>query len=568
MAIATEPIPPLWRRRRKPRFDFIALLFYTLTVVLVPPWAAVLAGLRKWRRGPRFYTEKVSLEGFGFDIADEATLDRRSSFTREEQNGVVRPQNIEWGIVGRKREEEAEEWVEKRQQKSKMVHITFNTCLQPIANGTAEDGQLRPPQLEVFVSNSTYNKSPGPTVQGKVQYVMPIDGGFGSLDITVTGDIWVGVYAVRLPSSVYKDLWSEKSPWNYELALSTDEPYHGFQENQFLYLVDTDDSSALLVTGNMTDHSSLDGGTDESTKDLMNPSYTPYAMYAQNRNITSRFNGLEKSYCAVRQLAQIRPANTDVSMTTRGLGNLPKQQFHLKELNRSSEYWSYLARPRNNSASDTSGILWMPLQLNTKKDGNCQIIYNLSFCSEVAYAVPSNPTIFGDLNNLTTFYDNNAQNWWQNFTYSLQQVQCNASSSAQYSPIRNCDDCAAAYKNWLCAVTIPRCMDYSSDLSYLAARSSNKLFWNATAQGWQKHPWMPTLSQDEVNNWTNSSGWLVNGNQSMSSAPNRNAQIDDIVKPGPTKRFGPAKTFAGHWYRTVPLCWGFYVRGMGPGGRK
>ncbi|KAF8244737.1 hypothetical protein K440DRAFT_608947 [Wilcoxina mikolae CBS 423.85] len=590
--MATEPIPPLWRRRRKPRFDFIALLLYTLTVVLVPPWAAVLAGASEAaEEGPGLYTEKVSLEGFGFgfgDIVDEATLDRRSSFTREEQNGVVRPQNIGWGDSWvhhlsateifdngddgdqrRKREAEAEAEVvvEKRQQQSKTVHITFNTCLQPVANATAEDGQLQPPQLQVFVSNSTRNKSPGPEVQGKVQYVMPIDGGFGSLDITVTGDIWVGVYAVRLPSA-YKGLWNEKPPWNYELALSTDEPYHGFQENQFLYLVDTDDSSALLVTGNMTDHSSLDGGTDESVKDLMDPSYTPYTMYAQNRNTTSRFKGLEKSYCAVRQLAQIRPANTDVSMTTRGLGNLPKQQFHLKELNRSSEYWGYLARPRNNSASDTSGILWKPLQLNTKKDGNCQIIYNLPFCSEVAYAVPSNPTVFGDLNNLTTFYDDLAKNWWQNFTYSLQQIQCNASNSAQYSLIRNCDDCAAAYKNWLCAVTIPRCMDYSSDLPYLAERSSNKLFWNATVQGWQKHPWMPTLSQDEVNNWTNSGGWLANGNQSMSRVPSRNVQIDEIVKPGAYKEVRPCKDLCWTLVQSCPSPLGFSCPRDGTWGKE
>jgi len=527
----------------------------------------------------QLYTGKVGVGGFDFEFGDivaEATLDRRSSFTREEQNGVVGAQNVEWGDnwvhhlsateifedknQRRKRGAEVEEVeeVEKRQERSRTVHITFNTCLQPISNATAVSGALlQPPQLQVFVSNSTRNKSPGPDVQGKVQYVVPIDGGFGSLDINVTGDIWVGVYAAKLPAA-YKGLWNEESPWNYELALSTGEPYHGFRDNQFLYLVDADDSSALLVTGNMTVHSSQDGGTDEtSIKDLKDPSYHPYTMYAQNRNITSRFEGLEKSYCAVRQLAQIRSANTDVSMTTRGLGNLPKQQFHLKELNRSSEYWGYLARPRNKSVSDTSGILWKPLQLNTKKDGNCQIIYNLPFCSEVAYAVPSNPTVFGDLNSLTNFYDDLAKNWWQNFTYSLQQIQCNASSSAQYSLIRNCDDCAAAYKNWLCAVTIPRCMDYSSDLPYLAERSSNKLFWNATVQGWQKRPWMPTLSQDEVNDWTKSGGWLENGNQSMSRVPSRNIKIDEIVKPGAYKEIRPCKDLCWSLVQSCPSPLGF-----------
>jgi calcium channel MID1 len=175
----------------------------------------------------------------------------------------------------------------------------------------------------------------------------------------------------------------------------------------------------------------------------------------------------------------------------------------------------------------------------------------------VAYAVPSNPTVFGDLNNLTNFYDDLAKNWWQNFTYSLQQIQCNASSSAQYSLIRNCDDCAAAYKNWLCAVTIPRCMDYSSDLPYLAERSSNKLFWNATVQGWQKRPWMPTLSQDEVNDWTKSGGWLENGNQSMSRVPSRNIKIDEIVKPGAYKEIRPCKDLCWSLVQSCPSPLGF-----------
>lgn len=595
MAMFAEPIPPLWRRRRKPGFTSsigsgLRLCAWAVVVVaLVPPWLAMAflpVGASQAVKGdePALYNVG-GLDGFGFEfghiVGDAATplLQRRRSFTREEQNGVVKPQNVDWGdnwvhhlpaveIFGKEdlqrrndaRSADGDDGVaavSKRQNQSgRTVYLTFNTCLQPIPNATAEDARLQPPQLQVFVSNSTTNPSPGPAVQAGAQYTVPIDGGFGSLDVIATGDLWVGVHASGLPDADRR-LWLENPPWNYELALSTDGPYHGYQETQFLYLVDTDDSTALLVTGNMTESASRDGGVDETPENLRNPSYHPYTMYAQNQNTTSLVKGLEQSYCAVRQLAQIRPASSDVSLTTRGLGNHLKQQFHLKELNRSSGYWGYLARPRNRSSSDTSGILWQPLQLNTKGDGNCQIIYDLPFCSEVAYAVPSNPTVFSNPDNLTMFYDNIARNWFKNFTYSLQQIQCNASSSAQYSLVRNCDDCAAAYENWLCAVTIPRCMDYSSDLPYLAERSSNKLFWNATAQAWQEHPRMPALDQAEADKWVSAGGWRQNANQSMSNVPSRNPMIDEIVKPGAYKEIRPCEDLCWTLVQSCPSPLGF-----------
>ncbi|KAI5854702.1 stretch-activated Ca2+-permeable channel component-domain-containing protein [Tricharina praecox] len=584
------------------------LLLYTLIAILAPRWSSCAEELDGSGSGgePSFYADVVigglggglgglghsGLDGVGIGGAQVdrtiSTHSKRSTFTREEQNSVVRAQNIDWGdnwvhhlsaarIFGdqeddddneqRRRGELRKRWdddyegdygagLESRQTvRNRTVYITFNTCLQPVSNTTDDHASSQPPQLQVYVSNSTSNKAPGPKVDDNVQYVLPVDMGFGRLDIVATGDIWVGVYAESRPSS-QKTAWLENPPWNYEISLSTEEPYHGFSEDQFLYLVDTDDSTALLITGNMTEHSSKSGGVDETAADLADSLYHPYTMYAENRATTSRFVGLEKSYCAVRQLARIRPANSAVSRTTRGLGNFSKQQFHLRELNRSSEYAGYLARPRNKTTSDTSGILWRPVSLKTKTDGNCEIIYDLPFCSEVAYAVPSNPTVFGNIA-LKDFYDDLSAKWWKNFTYSLQQIQCNASNSAAYSLVRNCDDCSAAYKNWLCAVTIPRCMDHSSNLPYLAERSSNKLFWNNTDSAWQQHPFMPKLAQDEIDEWTSSGGWLKNGNQSMSRVPSRNTKIDEIVKPGAYKEVRPCKDLCWTLVQSCPSQLGF-----------
>jgi calcium channel MID1 len=631
--LATSTPPPTvtlerdttpWRRRRKP-FSFsphtlAALLLYTLTVVLVPPWRGGFARAEELLAGGDDHTVLYrgggapfgGLEmGGGYEMLNgvglggDAGLDRRATkiqpVTQDQENGIVKLLNIEWGgmfihhlsaaevfnggrnerrneIEGRADDDDGDDdevttgrRVEIRQDRRKTIHLTFNTCLQPQPNSTAKQASApeAPPQLMVFVSNSTDNKAPGARVD-KPQFTVNVDHGFAAFDFDATGDVWVGVYAPRL-SSTQKGVYDDE-PWNYELALTTGEPYHGFKEEQFLYLVDTDDSTALLITGNMTATAAQYGGVKEtlSVPELMATNPPPYTMYAQNRNITSKFNGLEKSYCAVRLSSQIRPGATDVSMTTRGLGNLPKQQFHLNELNRSSEYLGYLARPRSNKTDDTSGILWKPTDLNTKKDGNCQIIYNLPFCSEVAYAVPSNPTIFSNLTNLTTFYDDIANNWWNKFSYSLQQIQCNATSSAEFSLVRDCDDCAGSYKNWLCAVTIPRCMDYSSTLPYLASRSSTKLFWNETANGWQKHPFMPLLNQTQVDNFVRSGGWEAGagGNQSTSKVSSRNPKIDEIVKPGAYKEVKPCKDLCWSLVQGCPSPLGFQCPRDGSWGKE
>jgi len=501
---------------------------------------------------------------FGFDpFGGEADVFRRDNeIVRGLGNNVPGSYNLEFGQINywvlepsqlfmdgdddgsaRKRGEGPVGELRKRQDgggsggggRSRTVYLTFNTCLQPQHNNSGEaaggsDGNVpKLPQLELYLSNNSSNQAPGPGVSDGSQISIPVVLGYANLTFGASGSIWAGVYA---PDVEDRTQWG--GIWNYELVLSTRKPYHGYVEDQFLYLVDSDNEAALLITGNMTSGSSADGGVDEEVEgDELMERPPPYLLYAQNRGVSSRFQGLEKSYCAVTKLAQVRPGSFDVSMTKRGLGGIPKQQFHLKELNRSSSYYGYLARPNSTNPSDTSGTLWPGLRINTKKDGNCQIIYNLPFCSEVAYAVPSNPTLF-NLDNLTNFYDDTAKSWYKNFSYSLQQIQCNASSSAQYSLARDCSDCDAAYKNWLCAVTIPRCMDFSSRLPYLAERAVGEMFYNASSGKNQTHPF----------NTTDITLSLGDANMTHTKS-SRNVKIDQVIRPGPYKEIKPC----------MDLCW-------------
>lgn len=129
-------------------------------------------------------------------------------------------------------------------------------------------------------------------------------------------------------------------------------------------------------------------------------------------------------------------------------------------------------------------------------------------------------------------YDGWASDMYTNFSKSLQQIPCNTSSSAQYSLTRNCTDCASAYKQWLCAVTIPRCQDFSSTASYLQPRN---------------------VAQNFPNN-TSGSGSLFSADNRTKVYMNssRNPLIDSDIAPGPYKEVLPCKDLCYHLVQNCP----------------
>jgi calcium channel MID1 len=163
------------------------------------------------------------------------------------------------------------------------------------------------------------------------------------------------------------------------------------------------------------------------------------------------------------------------------------------------------------------------------------VIFNLSFCDSVAYAVPANPTNF-TLTNLTSFYDSGAQAAYTLFDYNLQQIPCEIDSTGQYSLARNCQDCRNAYKSWLCSVMIPRCMDFSSTASYLQERNLVQQFPNQT-----------TIDQARINEVQN----ILYLNSS------RNPNIDTTVQPGPYKELLPCDDLCYGIVQSCPAAMGF-----------
>lgn len=134
-------------------------------------------------------------------------------------------------------------------------------------------------------------------------------------------------------------------------------------------------------------------------------------------------------------------------------------------------------------------------------------------------------------------YDQNAIDAYVFFNKSLQQVPCNTTASAQYSLARNCTDCADAYKQWLCAVLIPRCEDFSNDASYLQPRAVSQGFINQTLNSL-----FPSINGTALSDYNKTIPYMNSS---------RNRWIDDVIEPGPYKEVLPCKELC---YNLVQSC--------------
>jgi calcium channel MID1 len=245
-------------------------------------------------------------------------------------------------------------------ERSTTVYISLNTCLKPDANTTDSSDVGSFPQLEVYISVSQSLQRPGPGINSSDQTLYKADGGYMGATVQADSDVFIAVAAPN--TTAYTGIY------NYDIAASVDAYFHSVdQTDPFLFFIDSDIDSALLVTDNTTQAPQNSTNYEE----WMNIT-PPYTIFANNANDTAVL-GLEKSYCALSQLAQIRKGNNaiEVGMTSRGLGNKPKEQFYITGLNRSSTYYGILAMDGNSTNSGNGvvgggGKVWPPINFSTK----------------------------------------------------------------------------------------------------------------------------------------------------------------------------------------------------------
>jgi calcium channel MID1 len=239
------------------------------------------------------------------------------------------------------------------------VYLSLTTCRTPTSNSSSTvPGSF--PQLQVYYSTDESLEKPGPGKDDRRQTMITAEGGYAIANITTDSDIFIGIVA---PNST-----TFSGNYEYQIAASIDAPFHSVHDDDsFLYFIDADVSAALLVTNNLTQSEPNSTNYQEWMK--LNP---PYTMFAHNINNTA-LAGLERSFCALDRLSTLgRISNsTEMGMTSRGLGNKPKEQFYITGLNRSSTYNGILAMVGNSTQSGNGiigggGSVWKAMNFSTK----------------------------------------------------------------------------------------------------------------------------------------------------------------------------------------------------------
>ncbi|KAL8779077.1 MAG: hypothetical protein Q9213_007105, partial [Squamulea squamosa] len=409
------------------------------------------------------------------------------------------------------------------------VWLSISVCDQPTPTTAGAPGI--PSQLEVYISTKISDNPKPDTEHNDVKIV--VEGGYGCVKLSsVSNDISVGVRAPRAPDGFV-------GAYNYELVASVDALYATYfnAEPKFndtpITAWDTDSNSSILWTGDLIN--SMSNSTYFSRWMSMKP---PFKVYVHDQ-ADPTFKGIKNSVCGLRNHAKVQ--RSDNSMVN--IGGQPKQLFYVSGLNHNSSYYATmtLKNESSNSTAAGGGAVWKSINFTTKSDNNCQIIYNLPFCTDVAYAVPSNPFLHPNSTELGLLYDTHANESYQNFNKSLQQIACNTSDSARYSLARNCQDCDNAYKAWLCAVTIPRCEDFSTpsnDTRHLIPRNINATqFVDGTT--------VPTKPKGDI---------FSPENKTMRyyATSRNNILIDDKIQPGPYKEMLPCKDLCYHLVQNCP----------------
>lgn len=316
-----------------------------------------------------------------------------------------------------------------------LIFLTGNICDQPL------NVQENETSLAVYYS---FNLSMFSNFEIG-QMVLYKNGYFQALaDVPVSAnkesDDLVLYIAVRAPQNT-----NTLAVWSYEIGVSQNDLVFQWDDRTWASLVDTDGHSALIVTGNLTTKDNFNASSANATE-------SRYSLFIYDYQYRDLFKQLNNSWCAVKNgPALMSTSQFQRSYTTRG-GAL-QQQFYVEGLNSSTKYMAYLVS--NFGGNKFGGAVYQPFTFETMDEGPCLLLYDLSFCDQVAYSVP---VPYGQLKEqVRDTYDNYAREVYANFSKGMDQISCETTDDAIFSPVRSCNDCRDSYKNWLCSVVIPRC---------------------------------------------------------------------------------------------------------------
>ena len=247
----------------------------------------------------------------------------------------------------------------KRADGDVIYYFSLSVCSQPISNSSSDP----PPQPSVVISDS----NPNADGTGNNPHTPLVVDGYTSFSDKTSGDVFIGI---RAP-----DVSGYTGSYVYELVVSIDEYYTNYVDSPTLYFVDTDNSAAMFVSGNLT-QSYKNGSVDNSSVQTWHQIGPQFSIYVANEDDTS-LNGLGHSYCALKNNTQLGNATTDQKnlLVETGLTNISgptlQQQFYVSGLRKGSNYLAAMGLESNYTSSGSGqpgggGTLYNQIAFTTK----------------------------------------------------------------------------------------------------------------------------------------------------------------------------------------------------------
>ncbi|GAA5862045.1 hypothetical protein JCM8547_001568 [Rhodosporidiobolus lusitaniae] len=327
---------------------------------------------------------------------------------------------------------------------------------------------------QLYVSTDPALSSPGPDNKpsGDQGGAAALEYGWASLTVDASsaqaGGVWIAVFSPDT-ADVLKDSGDEDTTvdgeggqWTFELDVrgtgtSVDDGGDGGTDweprgNVGLRVEDSDQGAVLLSTANIT----AAGETGTA------PGWTPLVVRSEARTLA-----LSRSRCFVRRMQLDEAARAGAGggntttvregTTTRGYGGGTRSQFEVGGLEGGTNYTAWLVQNETTASGGEATKVWDPVFFATKTGSSCRLLYDLDFCPSVAYSVPAPSGL--STSSLISFFNSSLSPSLTAFRRTLTTFPCDVPTMGQYSVVSTCDDCYAAYRDWACATTIPRCTD-------------------------------------------------------------------------------------------------------------
>jgi calcium channel MID1 len=302
--------------------------------------------------------------------------------------------------------------------------------------------------VRMYVSTDQANKMPGPNdlnAKPDVQYLL---GGYAqdeNIDQEPDG-AWITIWPPAETRSV-------SGTWNLTLTASTEGAPLSLQSQSGITFADSDRNTALFT--------SLSYPIDSQ------PNLTLYVLPSSDPSSSATAAYFNSSLCAITAAVSLFNATQDSfqinsSVTQRGLTayNQDQQrlQFQVGDLRPATNYTAWMVEyGQIGTSAQQNATIWPAVKFVTKRSDNCRLVYDVDFCPQVAYSIPLSPSM--STQQALSIINQTVSPNFNNFTATIDTFPCNSTQFGQYSPVQTCSDCKRQYQDWLCAVTMPRCVD-------------------------------------------------------------------------------------------------------------